>query len=74
MSHYDAKQIGKGDYVSYFGSLADRHDIYFVVSVNANGTYELVMDDEAEVVRLHTVRRQSISRTGGRTNRYRLYT
>lgn len=74
MSHPNAKQIAQGDYVSYFGSLVDHHDIYFVVSINTDGTFELVMDDEVVVVRLHTVRRQSLARTGGRTDRYRLYT
>ncbi|MEV6879131.1 hypothetical protein [Amycolatopsis sp. NPDC051128] len=69
----EASQIKPGDYVAYFGSLVDLHDICFVVGVNADGTYELAMDDEPEVVRLHTVRRQSISGTGGRTDRYRRY-
>lgn len=69
----EGTKIELGDYVAYFGSLVDFHDVYFVVGINATGTYELVMDDEPEIVRLHTVRRQSISRTGGRTDRYRRY-
>lgn len=63
-----------GDYVTYAGSLTDLHDIYFVVAINPDGSFELIMDDEDVIVRLHTVNRQSIARTGGHTDRYRRYT
>jgi hypothetical protein len=62
-----------GDYVSYFGSLVDRHDIYAVIAINRDGSFELELDEGDELVRLHTVCRTSIQRTGGRTEalRYR---
>jgi hypothetical protein len=60
------------DYVSYFGSLVDQHDTYAVVGINADGSYELMLDEgDGQTVRLHTVRRTSIQRTGGRTEAYR---
>lgn len=59
------------DYVTYFGSLVHRHDIYYVTAINRDGSYELELDEGDELVRLHTVRRTSIQRTGGRTDAVR---